>query len=206
MTDPAVLMTAKGTSSCALSPNDKDKYADVESNELNDDSQTTKVTQSVVIHPLNESELFTIPCICSEYATCNLFIHGFMRQIMSTIHEGWKQDDVELTALTELRLKCLVRIIEHYSFESLVVGSGVTEQLYPSSEFVYNYVVIEEGAILTSRNQGVILIQCFDLLIRQKGTLHLNGKGYYGDLPENQGGSYKGLFVDCTCVSMLSAI
>lgn len=189
ITDPGVSTTATGTVWVRQYSSDKN----VDQNEVNH-----TYTIKPVVHPDNESQMKFFPRISSQYATCSLFIRGFINQITNELNETNETHEISscpLAQLNERTVAFVVQIIENFFMESLIVDKGQTQELYPSSEFVFNYVVIEEDAILTSKNQGVVCIQCFDLIIKRNGLLHLNGKGYYGGLPENQGGSYTGLLV-----------
>eukprot|EP00484_Ammonia_sp_Unknown_P022279 CAMPEP_0197042326 /NCGR_PEP_ID=MMETSP1384-20130603/18708_1 /TAXON_ID=29189 /ORGANISM="Ammonia sp." /LENGTH=461 /DNA_ID=CAMNT_0042473407 /DNA_START=5 /DNA_END=1390 /DNA_ORIENTATION=+ len=157
------------------------KNKDIEKDDIREYSPATWP----VIHPENEDELKALPLFCSQWRTCHIFIYGYIRETMGTYYLRWRR-------IHHRSLEFITQIIENYAYKSLRITAGETKELYPKSEFLYNYVIIEDGGILTSRNQGIICIQCFDMIIHKNGTLHLNGKGYNGGLPEKQGGSYMG--------------
>eukprot|EP01084_Bolivina_argentea_P087566 158157_1 len=136
-------------------------------------------------HPKNEQDLCNVPSLSTQYSTCNLFIHGFIRENMTNFI-------IKIKRIKHSTLQFIAKIIENYSYKSLIISSNEIKELYPKSEFLYNYLIIEANGILTTHNQGIIKIQCFDIILYSNATLHLNGKGYHGGLPERQGGSYTG--------------
>ena len=150
-----------------------------------DDMKEYSPPAKPIIHPKNEKELSSLPLLSNEYQTCHKFIFGMMREIIGT-------HIIILRRIKYTTLEFIARIIENYSYKNLIVSSKETKLLYPNTEFIYNYVIIESDGILTSRNQGIIGIKCFDLILKERAILHMNGKGYQGGLPERQGGSYTG--------------
>ena len=134
----------------------------------------------------------------SQYQTCHTFIIGYIRS--NLIPLLFRK---QLQFIHPKTLQFLGKIIENYAYGSLIIPSRATKKLYPKQEFVFNYVILEHDAILTSQNQGIISIRCFDMMLLKNSVLHLNHKGYHGGLPERQGGSYMGsctfmFSTDCT--------